>query len=344
MDSYLQHEDVFRAFITQDREVRAVFAMAERLAPTGLPVLVRGEMGTGKELLSHIIHHLSGRPGQLWIENVAGLEDTLFTDTLVGHRAGAFTGADTDAPGLIKRAAGGTLFLDEIGDLSPRSQIALVHILENSSYFPLGSDEAETANTRFIFSTNADLERRLVEGTFREDLFYRLCGHELYLPPLRSRPGDIPLIAAALMEDMGARMNPPVTGLSESVRTVFSRYSWPGNVRELKAVVLHGILSCTGTEVELSHIQGFNERINGLIEQYQTGSDEPWEISLPVDGLPTLDEGTEQLIEEALRRAQGNQRRAAKLLGITPGALSQRLRRAKNRGSGHTGEEADKKD
>jgi transcriptional regulator with PAS, ATPase and Fis domain len=330
MDLHRHNRDAFQAFITQDRDVQNVFAIAERLAPTDLPILIRGEMGTGKELLSHIIHHISQRPGQLWIENVAGLEDTLFTDILVGHRAGAFTGADSDTAGLIKRATGGTLFLDEIGDLSPRSQIALLHVLEGSSYLPLGSDEPEVANTRLIFSTNANLERALIEGTFREDLYFRLCGHELFLPPLRSRPGDIPLIATALIEEMGSSMTPAVTKISEPVIAVLSRYQWPGNVRELKAVVLHGIFSCTDSdEVQLPHIQGFNELIDELINQYYAGTDEHWEVSLPPDELPTLDEGTEQLIDEALRRAEGNQRQAAKLLGITPGALSQRLRRIK---------------
>ena len=180
--------------VTDDERMRSVLRYAQSISSSPKPILVVGESGTGKELMALAIHKLSGRKGPLVSLNIAGLDDTMFSDSLFGHRRGAFTSAESDRGGLIERAEGGTLFLDEIGELSQLSQVKLLRLIEDRHYYPLGADLPRTSSAAIVTATNRDLRAATATGAFRLDLFYRLQTHLVQLPPLRERPGDLPLL------------------------------------------------------------------------------------------------------------------------------------------------------
>ena len=181
----------------------AIFRYLEAIAPSPQPVLITGETGTGKELVARALHRLSGRPGELVTVNTAGLDDTLFTDTLFGHTRGAFTGADRPREGLVSIAGDGTLFLDEIGDLAMASQVKLLRLLQDGGYYPLGADDPASAAPGSSSPPTVMWRVRSRTGTFRNDLYYRLRIHHFALPPLRARPGDLPLLVTSLRRARG---------------------------------------------------------------------------------------------------------------------------------------------
>jgi len=183
----LRHPEAFSAICTVDRAMQAIFAYIEAVAKSPLPLLITGESGVGKELLARAAHRLSGCKGELVALNVAGLDDTVFADTLFGHLRGAFTGAEGVRRGMIEQAANGTLFLDEIGDLSIASQVKLLRLLQEGEYYPLGSDQPKRLKARIIVATHQSLAAKEAAGTFRRDLFYRLRTHHVEIPPLRKR-------------------------------------------------------------------------------------------------------------------------------------------------------------
>ena len=205
----LEHPEAFAAIVTAAKSMRAIFQYAEAVAPTPLPILVTGETGVGKELIARAIHAPERPPGPFLPVNVAGLDDALFSDALFGHKRGGFTGADRDRPGLVEQAAGGTLFLDEIGDLSPASQVKLLRLLQEGTYYPIGSDVMKRADIRVLVATNRDLRALQASGGFRKDLYYRLQAHHLHLPPLRERREDLPLLVAHFLAEGGPRAGPP---------------------------------------------------------------------------------------------------------------------------------------
>ncbi|MGE5698461.1 MAG: sigma-54-dependent transcriptional regulator, partial [Deltaproteobacteria bacterium] len=190
----------FRGIVTTHPSMKVVLRYAETAARTGQPVLITGETGTGKELVARALHDLSGCPGAFVPVNIAGLDDTIFSDTLFGHRKGAYTGACQDREGLVARAADGTLFLDEIGDLERRSQIKLLRLLEEKEYNPLGADNPRKTSARIVCATNCDLAGRVSSGIFREDLYYRIRIHHVHVPPLRERMDDLPLLVDHCLE------------------------------------------------------------------------------------------------------------------------------------------------
>src|SRR5262245_7400045 len=193
--------EAFAEIITQSQAMFAIFRYLEAIALSPQPVLITGETGTGKELVARALPRLSARPGALVAVNVAGLDDTMFSDTLFGHTRGAFTGADQTRDGLLTTTAEGTLFLDEIGDLSVASQVKLLRLLQDGTFYPLGADRPRQSRARIVCATNADVAQRVSAGTFRKDLYYRLRTHHLHLPPLRARRGDLPLLAHPFVEE-----------------------------------------------------------------------------------------------------------------------------------------------
>jgi DNA-binding NtrC family response regulator len=325
----LRNEAAFAGIVTESRKMLAVFQYVEVIAASRHPVLITGETGTGKELLARSLHDLSGSRGSLVTVNVAGLDDTLFSDTLFGHRKGAFTGADQPREGLIAQAAGGTLFLDEIGDLSETSQVKLLRLLEERSYYPLGSDVAKESDSRVVCATNHSLERLVKEGKFRRDLYYRLYAHKIHLPPLRERKEDIPLLVDAFLAEASAEEKKKKPTPPAELYTLLSTYDFPGNIRELRMLVFDAVLRHPGGILSLD---SFREVVGGRLssprEGVAAGTVAEGENPSPfrnMSRLPTLKESEEHLIAEALARSRNNQGIAASMLGITRQAINKRL-------------------
>ncbi|BHH83974.1 sigma-54-dependent transcriptional regulator [Desulforhopalus sp. 52FAK] len=314
----------FKNIISESPKMESIFDYAKSIAPSPEPVLVRGETGTGKELIAKAIHDLSGVPGEFVAVNVAGLDENMFSDTLFGHAKGAFTGADTSRAGLIERAAKGTLFLDEIGDLSSNSQIKLLRLLQEKEYLPIGQDQYNTSSARIITSTHVDLWQIQRTGQFREDLHYRLRTHRITLPPLRERKEDLLPLCTHFAEQSAASLKKKCPRFPPEMIPLLATYTFPGNIRELQAMVFdaiarsnNGILPLTSFKEHLHRAQ-LNETVAN---------------SIPItfaDPLPTLKEATHLLIHEAMIRAENNQSTAATMLGISQQALSKRLKNMGN--------------
>ncbi len=326
----LENPEAFSEIITKSPSLRAIFKYVEAISKTQLPVLITGETGVGKELIAKAIHKLSGRTGELISINVAGLDDNLFSDTLFGHKKGAFTGSDTERKGLIEKAEGGTLFLDEIGDLSPESQVKLLRLLQEGSYYPLGSDIAKQSDARIICATLHNLEERLVNNAFRKDLYYRLYTHQIQLPPLRERLEDLPLLINYFAKVAAEKLNKPVPTLPKEIYTLLANYSFPGNIRELQGLIFDAISTHKSGILSLEPIKEkiFKKGSMPHTDLMITNKNNPL-ITFNSYTLPTLDEAENLLIEEALRRTDGNQTIAAELLGISRRALNNRLNRKK---------------
>jgi DNA-binding NtrC family response regulator len=329
--------EAFAAIITQSPAVRAIFRYLEAIAISPQPVLITGETGTGKELMAAALHRLSGRPGELVAVNVAGLDDVMFSDTLFGHTRGAFTGADRPRDGLIAAAGAGTIFLDEIGDLTVSSQVKLLRLLQNGSFYPLGSDRPRQSRARVVVATNADVLQAVGEGRFRKDLYYRLRTHHVHLPPLRDRQGDIPILVDHFVEKAARQLgkDPPTVPLA--LYQWLKTYSFPGNVRELEALVFDAIARHQGVTLSLA---SFREAIAGVAPSIAVAdAPDPERGAISAEGvtdrLPTLKESEERLIADALRRADGNQGVAAAILGLSRQALNKRLSRRREEGDGN---------
>jgi DNA-binding NtrC family response regulator len=326
--------EAFDEMVTQYAGMHAIFRYLEAIAPSPQPVLVAGESGTGKELVARALHRLSGRGGKLVAVNVAGLDDQMFSDTLFGHVRGSFTGAERTREGLIATAAEGTLFLDEIGDLTTASQVKLLRLLQDGSYYPLGADQARQSRARIVVATNVDLVAAVGQGTFRKDLYYRLRTHQLQLPPLRARTGDLPLLVETFVKKAAKALKKPVPAIPPALQQLLGTYAFPGNLRELEAMVFDAVARHQGTMLAL---QSFREAMAlppeaaavGVVDAGAGEEAAPW---LRSEQLPTLQQAEEQLVAEALRRAGGNQGVAAGLLGISRQALNKRLSRQRQSG------------
>jgi DNA-binding NtrC family response regulator len=321
----LENEAAFSEFVTCNEKMLSVFRYLEVIAPSRQPVLINGETGTGKELVARAVHKLSGCPGEYVAVNVAGLDDTMFADTLFGHRKGAFTGAEQHRDGLVARASGGTLFLDEIGDLSEQSQTKLLRLLQEREYYPVGSDTPKKSDARVVLATNHDLQQMISAGRFRRDLYYRLCTHQVSIIPLRERSDDIPLLLDHFLADAARQLRKKKPTAPRELSVLLSTYPFPGNVRELEAMVHDGVARHSGGVLSM---ESFSAAIGAVRGQ---GVD----MSLPViEGeplhdlfghFPNLREVEEYLIAEAMKRSKGNQGIAASMLGITRQTLNKRL-------------------
>jgi len=323
--------EVFAEIITQSQTMFAIFRYLEAIAPSPQPVLITGETGTGKELVAQALHRLSARLGEFVAVNVAGLDDAVFSDTLFGHTRGAFTGADGSRDGLITSSAEGTLFLDEIGDLTVASQVKLLRLLQDGTFYPLGADRPRRSRARIICATNCDVAQGVSAGTFRKDLYYRLRTHHLNLPPLRARTGDLPLLVQHVVDKAAQVLGKAAPAVPLALYQMLNAYPFPGNVRELEGLLFDAVARHQGTTLSL---QSIKEAIGDTLSSMETelpAVPYPSFTACFPERLPTLKEAEDGLIEalitEALRRADGNQGVAAGLLGISRQALNQRLRR-----------------
>ncbi len=333
LSAELKRPEAFRPIVTASRQMHAMFQYIEAVSTTPQPILVTGETGVGKELVAQAIHAVSGRTGKFVPVNIAGLDDNVFSDTLFGHVRGAFTGADSVRKGLIEQAAGGTLFLDEIGDLNATSQVKLLRLVQEREYFPLGSDVAKRTDARIIVATNRDLQALQREGTFREDLFFRLRSHLIRVPPLRERIGDLPMLVDHLLEKAAREMEKRKPTPPAELLPLLTAYRFPGNVRELEAMCYNAVSTHRQGMLDLA---SFRETISQSTDlpleplPLPRGADLPSPFS-PMRPLPSLAQAEEMLIEEALRRTDGNQTMAAQLLGITRQTLNRHLKLKKQR-------------
>ncbi|QAZ38617.1 sigma-54-dependent Fis family transcriptional regulator [Methylibium sp. Pch-M] len=291
-----------------------VCEMAARVARYDLSVLVLGESGTGKELLARAIHYASPRAsGAFVVENCAAIPDTLLESELFGHKRGSFTGAHEDHPGLFQRANGGTVFLDEIGETSPAFQVRLLRVLQEGEVRPVGGVRTVPVNVRVVAATHRDLEQRVREGLFREDLYYRIAGISLTVPPLRERGGDIEPIARRLVREVSAELGRPGAELSDEAMACLMGYPWPGNIRELRNEIARAVALST---TECIEAQAFSLRVlHGQAGLSATAQATP----LPRSGTlgERLDAIEAMILRETLLRHRWNKTRAAKELGLS---------------------------
>jgi NtrC-family two-component system response regulator AlgB len=240
---------------TQDHEVQKIFSMADKAASTSATVLILGESGTGKTELARRIHRSSERKTKPFIVvHCPSLSRELLESALFGHVKGAFTGATSDASGKVVMAEGGTLFLDELGELPMDLQTKLLRLMQDREYERVGDPKVKKANVRIIAATNRDLAQAVKDGSFREDLFYRLSVIVLEMPPLRKRPADIPIIAQHLLRQLNAQMRKRVKGFSPETMQTFRRYNWPGNIRELRNVIERAVILTSGDQIQTADV------------------------------------------------------------------------------------------
>jgi len=308
----LGHKYQFENIIGHSPAMQEVFATIMRVAPTRATVLLAGESGVGKDMIARAIHQHSPRKDRPFVKiNCTAIPENLMESELFGYEKGAFTGANNSKPGKFEQADTGTVMLDEIGDVPPVIQVKLLRVLQEREFERLGSNKTQHTDVRVIAATNVDLRAALEQGTFREDLYYRLNVVPMNIPPLRERKDDIPYLVEHFAKKFGGQ-------ISEGAMERLVAYYWPGNVRELENVVERSILLAKGPRVEPDEV-----KIDAAIARPRAASSAPADGFLP-EGL-TLDQYEQSLIREALKRANNNKSQAARLLGLTRNALRYRL-------------------
>jgi two-component system, NtrC family, response regulator AtoC len=307
----------FGNIIGRSPSMQEIFATLMRVAPTRATVLLAGESGVGKDMIARAIHHHSPRADRPFVKiNCTALPENLMESELFGYEKGAFTGANLSKPGKFEQADTGTVFLDEIGDVPPSVQVKLLRILQEREFERLGSNKTRHIDVRVLAATNVDLRAALEQGTFREDLYYRLNVMPINIPPLRERKEDIPALASQFVEKLSAELGSRARAISESAIERLCAYHWPGNVRELENVIERSLVLAPGETLEPADIR----LDSALRSRASNGSGDHF---LP-EGM-TLDEYEQSIIREALKRAGGNKSQAARMLGLTRNALRYRL-------------------
>lgn len=319
--------------------VQRALYLCLRAGQTDIPVLVRGETGTGKELAARRIHEASPRGRGPFIEiNCAALSETLLESELFGHVRGAFTGALRDRQGKFAAASGGTLFLDEIGDLTPTSQAKILRALEEKKITPLGSDKGISVDTRIIAATNKDISQMIQKGLFREDLYYRLCGIEIVMPPLRDRMEDIQLLALYFLNRIGhhregGKSNAELPRLSSDALTVLQAFHWPGNVRQLEQALVAAVALCEDPEVMPEHFPEWLKKALGSAKGRTSPDLPPSEVEVGQERGGKIFETEKERYLDALKHTKyagtgrWNISAASKRLGIARETLIYRLKR-----------------
>src|SRR5450432_2616767 len=306
----------FNNIVARSAPMQAVLALVERVAPTNSTVLIGGESGVGKDLVARAIHQNSRRASSPFIKiNSTAIPDTLFESELFGFERGAFTGALASKPGKFELADKGTLFLDEIGDVPAAIQVKLLRVLQEREFERLGSNVTRHIDIRLVAATNQDLRAALEQGTFREDLYYRLNVVPLNIPPLRERKVDIPTLANHFVHKLAPETGCGVERITDAAMEKLVAYHWPGNVRELENVIERSLVMATGTELDSGDIK---------LESAPRSRPQSGDPHFLPEGL-SLDQYEQDIIREALRRADGNKSQAARLLGLTRNALRYRL-------------------
>jgi transcriptional regulator with PAS, ATPase and Fis domain len=312
-------EDFAQDLVGSSRPLLDQLKVARRVADTDCTVLITGETGTGKELLAHALHAGSARrEGPFVAINCAAIPDDLIEDELFGHVAGSFSGATKERAGKIAKAHGGTLFLDEVGELPARAQAKLLRVLQERLVTPLGADDPIEVDVRILVATHRNLEAMVAEGTFREDLYYRLDVVSVDLPPLRERGRDIVELALEFLHSAARQYNRNVTGFSAEAEVALMQHDWPGNVRELKNAVDRAVLLARSHTIAAGDL--------GLTRGEDTSATDI--ATSDLDLKKALQRTEHKLIEKALEKTQGNRTEAAALLGLNRTTLVEKLKRA----------------
>jgi two-component system response regulator AtoC len=311
--------------VVRDPAMQSLHALLGRIAAGDISVLLLGETGVGKEVFAESLHRLSPRGRRPFLRlNCAALTETLLESELFGFEKGAFTGAANPKPGLLEAARGGTVFLDEVGDLPAPIQAKLLRVIEDRKVLRLGGLTPRTIDVRFVAATNRDLDADIEKGTFRRDLFFRLNGISLVIPPLRERVGEIAELARTFAKQSGERQGRKAPPITADAIAALERYRWPGNIRELRNMIDRAVLLCDG-EIRLEHLAFPSPRGASIPQSAQpmpavdVGGESGSKLRNEVDAFER------QRIVEALEKCAGNQTRAAKLLGISRRTLTNRL-------------------
>jgi len=322
-------EEILSQIIGSSPQIKELFSLLRKVAPSPTTILLLGESGTGKELFANAAHRLSGRAdGPFIAVNCTAIPESLFESELFGHEKGAFTGAVVSRPGRCELADGGTLFLDEIGELPMAMQVKLLRSLQEREVQRVGGMHPISVDIRLIAATNADLKRRVRDGTFRQDLYYRLYVMPIELPPLRQRPSDIPELIRFFIERFSERLNRPVDSITPAAELTMTRYSWPGNIRQLENIIERMILLSEGTE--LRH-EDLPEEIRDGAKDPEAGVDTLKDEPLPHGNLKDIVKLKAKQVEraiilEALEEDQWNVTHAAKRLGISRKGLQMKMK------------------
>jgi two-component system response regulator AtoC len=313
-----------RRMIGESQASQRVVDEIKRVAPYKTGVLITGESGTGKELVARTIHELSPRQNAAWVAiNCSAIPHDLLESELFGYVKGAFTGASQNRSGRLEQAQGGTLFLDEVGELDPALQAKLLRVIQEREYSPVGSDEVRAVDVRFLAASNRDLKAQVVQGKFREDLFYRLDVYSIVVPPLRERREDIPLLAQSFLTELSAEMNKRVLGITPAALDALGRYAWPGNIRELRNSLERAVLSCKGDVVDVADLRPGTLGPVAAVAQELPQMEKSNELGLD-DWLADVER---QAILQALTQTNGVQAHAAKMLGLSERSLWHRVKK-----------------
>lgn len=313
----LHQEYTFEDIISKNHKIKQIFHILPDIAESESTVIVQGPSGSGKELFARAIHNLSPRKGGPFVAvNCAALPDTLLESELFGYKAGAFTDAKRDKPGRFHLAQGGTLFLDEIGDISAALQVKLLRVLQEKTYEPLGSNQAQKADTRIIAATNKDLKEEMARGRFRDDLYYRLNVIQIEIPPLKERKEDIPLLIDHFIERFNAEKGCFIQGITPAAISALMLFEYPGNVRQLENAIEHAFVLTKGPLIDLNALP-----LDIIPEQEKTDQSE-----LPESGNPLM-EAEKRVIEQALSQHNGHREKTAKALKMHKTTLLRKMKK-----------------
>jgi Nif-specific regulatory protein len=305
----------FSNIIGTSGPTRQMYEQVAQVAQTNTTVLIRGESGTGKELIAHAIHYNSLRAKKPFVKvSCAALPDTLIESELFGYEKGAFTGANARKKGRFELAEGGTIFLDEIGDINQSTQVKLLRVLQEREFERLGGTESVRVNVRVIAATNKDMEKAIIEGTFREDLYYRLNVFTIFVPPLRERKADLLLLADHFLEKFSREHGKVIKRISTPAIDMLMAYHWPGNVRELENALERAVLVCDAQVIHGHHLPPSLQTAEG------SGTVTRVSLKDAVEGFER------DLIQDALKTTRGNRAKAARLLDTTERILNYKVR------------------
>jgi two-component system response regulator HydG len=308
----------FEGIVGRSEAMQRIVQTARQVAGSHIPVLITGESGTGKELIARAIHNNSRRKKERLVAlNCAGLSESILEDELFGHVRGAFTGAQGEREGRFEHADGGTLFMDEIGDMPQAMQAKLLRVLENGEVVRLGSNDPIKVDVRLISATNRVLSEMVAEKKFREDLYFRIKGVTIDIPPLRERRDDIPLLIHYFLQNAAERYDKPIEQISPEAQQVLMSFSWPGNVRQLKNTIENMVVLATGAKLSLEDLPADVRPAGGA--------------DLPVGGMNNLvgisiEQAERELIRNTLKLVHGNREQAAKILGIGERTLYRKIK------------------